>query len=218
MLHFGEQDPMIPPETIAAHREALPDAKIHLWPGGHTASTATSARTTTRLSRRRPAAHPCLLRNRAEVSPDFELDRRLAQDSPAAGPGSAVAAAADGRPALSLAGAGAAHRRRERMARPRAAAAAAAAARTQRRRGALRAGEPCDKLNIGALGNIVRQLHVHLVARREGDAAWPGRSGARARCSAHPTANACSARASLQALLDRESLAPGAVASARART
>lgn len=30
------------------------------------------------------------------------------------------------------------------------------------------------KLNIGALGNIVRQLHVHIVARNEGDAAWPG--------------------------------------------
>ena len=39
---------------------------------------------------------------------------------------------------------------------------------------ALRAAAPCDKLNIGALGNIVRQLHVHVVARREGDAAWPG--------------------------------------------
>jgi len=40
--------------------------------------------------------------------------------------------------------------------------------------GALRAVAPCDKLNLGALGNIVRQLHVHVVARREGDAAWPG--------------------------------------------
>ncbi|KJV09640.1 hypothetical protein VZ95_10190 [Elstera litoralis] len=30
------------------------------------------------------------------------------------------------------------------------------------------------KLNIGALGNIVRQLHIHIVARTEGDAAWPG--------------------------------------------
>ena len=39
---------------------------------------------------------------------------------------------------------------------------------------ALRSWQPCDKLNIGALGNIVRQLHVHLVARRAGDAAWPG--------------------------------------------
>ncbi|MGL6290272.1 MAG: HIT domain-containing protein [Silanimonas sp.] len=33
---------------------------------------------------------------------------------------------------------------------------------------------PIDKLNIGALGNIVRQLHVHVVGRREGDVAWPG--------------------------------------------
>lgn len=38
----------------------------------------------------------------------------------------------------------------------------------------LRNAGPCDKLNIGALGNMVRQLHVHVVARREGDAAWPG--------------------------------------------
>jgi len=30
------------------------------------------------------------------------------------------------------------------------------------------------KINIGALGNIVRQLHVHVVARFDGDAAWPG--------------------------------------------
>jgi diadenosine tetraphosphate (Ap4A) HIT family hydrolase len=39
---------------------------------------------------------------------------------------------------------------------------------------ALRAVAPFDKLNLGALGNIVRQLHVHIVGRREGDAAWPG--------------------------------------------
>jgi diadenosine tetraphosphate (Ap4A) HIT family hydrolase len=31
-----------------------------------------------------------------------------------------------------------------------------------------------DKINVGALGNIVRQLHIHVVARRFGDAAWPG--------------------------------------------
>lgn len=30
------------------------------------------------------------------------------------------------------------------------------------------------KLNIGALGNIVRDLHIHIVARVEGDRAWPG--------------------------------------------
>lgn len=39
---------------------------------------------------------------------------------------------------------------------------------------ALRAVAPCDKLNLGALGNVVRQLHVHVVGRREGDPAWPG--------------------------------------------
>ena len=39
---------------------------------------------------------------------------------------------------------------------------------------ALRAVAPCDKLNLGALGNVVRQLHVHVVARVEGDTAWPG--------------------------------------------
>ena len=29
------------------------------------------------------------------------------------------------------------------------------------------------KLNVGALGNVVRQLHVHHVARFEHDVAWP---------------------------------------------
>jgi diadenosine tetraphosphate (Ap4A) HIT family hydrolase len=38
----------------------------------------------------------------------------------------------------------------------------------------LRDTVPCNKLNIGALGNIVRQLHIHVIARKEGDAAWPG--------------------------------------------
>jgi diadenosine tetraphosphate (Ap4A) HIT family hydrolase len=31
----------------------------------------------------------------------------------------------------------------------------------------------CDKLNIAALGNQVPQLHVHVIARRHADAAWP---------------------------------------------
>lgn len=30
------------------------------------------------------------------------------------------------------------------------------------------------KLNIGALGNLVPQLHIHVVGRRPGDPAWPG--------------------------------------------
>jgi diadenosine tetraphosphate (Ap4A) HIT family hydrolase len=39
---------------------------------------------------------------------------------------------------------------------------------------ALRQATGCDKLNVASLGNMVRQLHVHIVARFEGDAAWPG--------------------------------------------
>ncbi|HYA04712.1 MAG TPA: HIT family protein, partial [Xanthobacteraceae bacterium] len=31
----------------------------------------------------------------------------------------------------------------------------------------------CDKLNIAAIGNIVPQLHVHVVARRKNDPLWP---------------------------------------------
>ena len=30
------------------------------------------------------------------------------------------------------------------------------------------------KLNVAALGNVVAQLHIHIVARFEGDEAWPG--------------------------------------------
>lgn len=40
--------------------------------------------------------------------------------------------------------------------------------------GVLRAVAAVEKLNIGALGNIVSQLHVHVVGRRSDDAAWPG--------------------------------------------
>ncbi len=31
-----------------------------------------------------------------------------------------------------------------------------------------------DKINIGAIGNIVRQLHIHIIGRFESDLAWPG--------------------------------------------
>lgn len=31
-----------------------------------------------------------------------------------------------------------------------------------------------DKINVGALGNMVAQLHVHVVGRFRSDPAWPG--------------------------------------------
>src|SRR5712691_10899227 len=39
--------------------------------------------------------------------------------------------------------------------------------------GVLKDVTACDKLNIAAIGNLVPQLHIHIVARRKGDAAWP---------------------------------------------
>jgi diadenosine tetraphosphate (Ap4A) HIT family hydrolase len=38
---------------------------------------------------------------------------------------------------------------------------------------ALKSITECEKLNIAALGNQVSQLHVHVIARRHSDAAWP---------------------------------------------
>lgn len=31
-----------------------------------------------------------------------------------------------------------------------------------------------DKINVGALGNLVPQLHIHVIGRSESDRAWPG--------------------------------------------
>jgi diadenosine tetraphosphate (Ap4A) HIT family hydrolase len=38
---------------------------------------------------------------------------------------------------------------------------------------ALQSVTQATKINIAAIGNVVRQLHVHVVARFEGDANWP---------------------------------------------
>lgn len=39
---------------------------------------------------------------------------------------------------------------------------------------ALKEVTACTKINTGALGNIVRQMHIHVIARSEGDPNWPG--------------------------------------------
>lgn len=39
---------------------------------------------------------------------------------------------------------------------------------------ALKAMTGCEKINIASIGNMVRQLHIHVIARNEGDANWPG--------------------------------------------
>jgi len=50
---------------------------------------------------------------------------------------------------------------------------AVAASAAVRAMGAV-SGFPVEKLNLGALGNVTPQLHLHVVGRRAGDPAWPG--------------------------------------------
>lgn len=38
---------------------------------------------------------------------------------------------------------------------------------------ALRHVTHCDKLNVAALGNVVAQLHIHVIARFRSDPRWP---------------------------------------------
>ena len=37
----------------------------------------------------------------------------------------------------------------------------------------MKTGFEADKINVAAIGNIVPQLHVHVVARQQSDDAWP---------------------------------------------
>ena len=47
-------------------------------------------------------------------------------------------------------------------------------AETLRASRAVAAEAGVTRTNVGALGNIVAQLHVHVIGRWPGDAAWPG--------------------------------------------
>ena len=66
---------------------------------------------------------------------------------------------------------------------------------------ALRAVVRCDKLNVAALGNVVRQLHVHVIARTIGDAAWPRPVWGAAESKAYPAGEAETLAAAIAARL-----------------
>jgi diadenosine tetraphosphate (Ap4A) HIT family hydrolase len=62
-------------------------------------------------------------------------------------------------------------------------------------------GRPADKLNVGQLGNVTPQLHVHVVGRKPGDAAWPGPVWGAGTAEAYEAANlAIALRAAKDAL------------------
>ncbi|GEO80662.1 HIT domain-containing protein [Pararhodospirillum oryzae] len=58
-----------------------------------------------------------------------------------------------------------------------------------------------DKINVGALGNVVAQLHVHVVGRRVGDEAWPGPVWGQGTATSYPDAELSLLVAGLQAAL-----------------
>ena len=59
-----------------------------------------------------------------------------------------------------------------------------------------------DKMNIAALGNMVPQLHFHVIARFEGDAAWPGPVWNAGAGQPYPDATAAELSASLKDALN----------------
>ncbi len=75
-----------------------------------------------------------------------------------------------------------------------------AAGRAVRALGA-QVGRPVEKLNVGALGNIVPQLHVHVVGRRSDDPAWPGPVWGAGEAIPYPTAELSAAISAAQKAL-----------------
>lgn len=58
-----------------------------------------------------------------------------------------------------------------------------------------------DKINIAALGNVVAQLHVHVIARYTTDAAWPGPVWGKVPAAAYDEARLSALKAQLESEL-----------------
>ena len=59
----------------------------------------------------------------------------------------------------------------------------------------------CEKINIAMIGNMVRQLHIHVVARNSGDANWPGPIWGYGKAQAYSDDHAVALVAHLKAIL-----------------
>jgi len=60
---------------------------------------------------------------------------------------------------------------------------------------------PVEKLNVGQLGNLTPQLHVHVVGRRVDDPAWPGPVWGVGTAAAYEAADRAKAMASARDVL-----------------
>ncbi|MGM0614348.1 MAG: HIT domain-containing protein [Pseudomonadota bacterium] len=63
-----------------------------------------------------------------------------------------------------------------------------------------------DKINIAALGNVVSQLHVHVIVRHKNDAAWPGPVWGLGNAEPYTPDQQASVRAQLLAEIERLNL------------
>ena len=58
-----------------------------------------------------------------------------------------------------------------------------------------------DKINIASLGNVVSQLHVHVIVRRHADATWPAPVWGNGSAEPYDLDSQAQLRAQLQALI-----------------
>ena len=59
-----------------------------------------------------------------------------------------------------------------------------------------------DKMNIATIGNIVSQFHLHIVARKQTDAAWPEPVWGKGTAEPYGDEDAGAMRAQMQKLID----------------
>ncbi|MCO7518734.1 MULTISPECIES: HIT domain-containing protein [unclassified Pseudomonas] len=66
---------------------------------------------------------------------------------------------------------------------------------------ALKDAFAADKMNVATLGNVVSQLHMHVIVRRHGDAAWPAPVWGKVPAVAYTPAQLDTIRQQVRALL-----------------
>lgn len=173
LLHFGGKDASIPPDFIDELRQKHPDLPVHVYPAGHGFNCNERAdfhAESAAIAWRRTFA---FLRQHLAEAPRFALHPTLAADCSEVGelPLCRVLLMNDARyPWLIL------------VPKVKAAREIIDLSRDDQHRlsdeiaqcsAALQSVCDPTKLNVAALGNRVPQLHVHVIARFDGDAAWP---------------------------------------------
>lgn len=69
---------------------------------------------------------------------------------------------------------------------------------------ALKGEFKADKMNVATLGNVVSQLHMHVIVRRHGDVAWPAPVWGRGPAGEYAPGQVDAIRQRLRTLLDSD--------------